>query len=112
CQSSSVLSTCSPASFSLYSSCYHLDLHSFSTRRSSDLAVAHADRQHFLEVDPHLLELALQRYDRGQLARQAAGGDRAAQQPVAGDRKSTRLNSSHQIISYAVFCLNKKRNSQ
>src|SRR5258708_9809649 len=24
------------------------------------------------------------------------------------DRKSTRLNSSHQIISYAVFCLNKK----
>src|SRR5947208_6729775 len=28
-----------------------------------------------------------------------------------GDRKSTRLNSSHQIISYAVFCL-KKKNSQ
>src|SRR5438552_11709614 len=27
------------------------------------------------------------------------------------DRKSTRLNSSHQIISYAVFCL-KKKNSQ
>src|SRR5258708_30902114 len=26
------------------------------------------------------------------------------------DRKSTRLNSSHQIISYAVFCLKKKRN--
>src|SRR5258708_13660012 len=25
-----------------------------------------------------------------------------------GDRKSTRLNSSHQIISYAPFCLNKK----
>src|SRR5258708_15748162 len=31
--------------------------------------------------------------------------------PVAnvGDRKSTRLNSSHQIISYAVFCLKKKK---
>src|SRR5947208_9869366 len=30
---------------------------------------------------------------------------------VAGiDRKSTRLNSSHQIISYAVFCLKKKNN--
>src|SRR5258708_17488855 len=28
-----------------------------------------------------------------------------------GDRKSTRLNSSHQIISYAVFCLKKKINS-
>src|SRR5258708_9850632 len=27
------------------------------------------------------------------------------------DRKSTRLNSSHQIISYAVFCLKKKKNS-
>src|SRR3990170_7023717 len=30
----------------------------------------------------------------------------------AGDRKSTRLNSSHQIISYAVFCLKKKKNTQ
>src|SRR5258708_13493298 len=28
------------------------------------------------------------------------------------DRKSTRLNSSHQIISYAVFCLKKKKNTQ
>src|SRR5690606_42071290 len=28
-----------------------------------------------------------------------------------GDRKSTRLNSSHVKISYAVFCLKKKRNS-
>src|SRR5258708_39784772 len=27
------------------------------------------------------------------------------------DRKSTRLNSSHQIISYAVFCLKKKNNN-
>src|SRR5947208_10390129 len=28
---------------------------------------------------------------------------------VVEDRKSTRLNSSHQIISYAVFCLKKKK---
>src|SRR5438552_14893978 len=28
------------------------------------------------------------------------------------DRKSTRLNSSHQIISYAVFCLKKKNKKQ
>src|SRR5947208_8296117 len=28
------------------------------------------------------------------------------------DRKSTRLNSSHQIISYAVFCLKKKKNER
>src|SRR5438552_18615048 len=35
-------------------------------------------------------------------------GDRA--EPVlVEDRKSTRLNSSHQIISYAVFCLKKKK---
>src|SRR5437764_12437497 len=27
-----------------------------------------------------------------------------------GDRKSTRLNSSHRCISYAVFCLKKKKN--
>src|SRR5438552_19197643 len=34
-----------------------------------------------------------------------------AHDDVAGgaDRKSTRLNSSHQIISYAVFCLKKKK---
>src|SRR5256885_12032228 len=29
--------------------------------------------------------------------------------PISGDRKSTRLNSSHLVISYAVFCLKKKR---
>src|SRR5215211_8293125 len=28
---------------------------------------------------------------------------------VLADRKSTRLNSSHTVISYAVFCLKKKR---
>src|SRR6185436_20756954 len=36
--------------------------------------------------------------------------DRARE--VCGDRKSTRLNSSHQIISYAVFCLKKKKKYQ
>src|SRR5256885_12808532 len=30
---------------------------------------------------------------------------------LAEDRKSTRLNSSHLVISYAVFCLKKKKNS-
>src|SRR3712207_7053350 len=29
---------------------------------------------------------------------------------ITGDRKSTRLNSSHANISYAVFCLKKKKN--
>src|SRR3712207_8330001 len=35
------------------------------------------------------------------------GADRA--RPVGPDRKSTRLNSSHANISYAVFCLKKKK---
>src|SRR5438132_7910984 len=30
----------------------------------------------------------------------------------AGDRKSTRLNSSHTVISYAVFCLKKKKKNK
>src|SRR5690348_17446440 len=46
-----------------------------------------------------------------------AGGPRGAARRVArglpgragGDRKSTRLNSSHPSISYAVFCLKKKK---
>src|SRR5256885_11610541 len=32
-----------------------------------------------------------------------------ARQGICGDRKSTRLNSSHLVISYAVFCLKKKK---
>src|SRR2546430_11880458 len=46
------------------------------------------------------------------LAAQGQLADQAGQGPVvrsaSGDRKSTRLNSSHSQISYAVFCLNKK----
>src|SRR5579864_9601035 len=38
-----------------------------------------------------------------------AAVDRAAA-PAVRDRKSTRLNSSHMSISYAVFCLKKKTN--
>src|SRR5258708_31552768 len=37
---------------------------------------------------------------------------RAAQGGSRSDRKSTRLNSSHQIISYAVFCLKKKKTTR
>src|SRR2546430_12788553 len=38
-----------------------------------------------------------------------AGPDEAARASGTGDRKSTRLNSSHSQISYAVFCLKKKK---
>src|SRR2546426_5417930 len=34
---------------------------------------------------------------------------RSFQEPSELDRKSTRLNSSHLVISYAVFCLKKKK---
>src|SRR3712207_8238725 len=47
---------------------------------------------------------------RGQ--RRRPGGARApALDDASGDRKSTRLNSSHANISYAVFCLKKKKNN-
>src|SRR3712207_8445505 len=38
------------------------------------------------------------------------GGQQVRGQQASGDRKSTRLNSSHANISYAVFCLKKKNN--
>src|SRR3989454_10837243 len=37
------------------------------------------------------------------------GGDQLDCRRAGGDRKSTRLNSSHLVISYAVFCLKKKK---
>src|SRR3712207_8483854 len=46
----------------------------------------------------------LTRYVGAELARQLVQG-----RVVAADRKSTRLNSSHANISYAVFCLKKKK---
>src|SRR2546426_3851547 len=36
---------------------------------------------------------------------------RTPSSPKTTDRKSTRLNSSHLVISYAVFCLKKKKNT-
>src|SRR5690349_23192784 len=40
---------------------------------------------------------------------QIPGADPFIDKPSGGDRKSTRLNSSHVEISYAVFCLKKKK---
>src|SRR5438105_8209441 len=46
-------------------------------------------------------------------ARQLAPAHRPRRrQPALQDRKSTRLNSSHEWISYAVFCLKKKTKKQ
>src|SRR5437867_6975428 len=49
---------------------------------------------------------------RGQRCRRPALSHRGIKNPAKGsigDRKSTRLNSSHRTISYAVFCLKKKK---
>src|SRR2546430_11538047 len=61
------------------------------------------------ERDPHhdAGEARLARAERALAA--AAGARRAARGVRALDRKSTRLNSSHSQISYAVFCLKKKK---
>src|SRR2546422_1256049 len=47
------------------------------------------------------------------ITHQVPPGDvRAGQYILSRDRKSTRLNSSHGYISYAVFCLKKKKHGQ
>src|SRR5258708_23891547 len=59
------------------------------------------------DVDARKIDIFAHPHFRG---RQRTLGVRlVARFPVEGDRKSTRLNSSHQIISYAVFCLKKKK---
>src|SRR2546426_1614431 len=49
---------------------------------------------------------AVRHYFVDEHALRVLGAERASQ---LGDRKSTRLNSSHLVISYAVFCLKKKK---
>src|SRR5699024_12613754 len=93
---------------SFHHSALHLDLLSFPTRRSSDLSrllprreregkalfkvgdLPHGDG---VLVDARLLPVPLDELERREQR----------------DRKSTRLNSSHVSISYAVFCLKKKK---
>src|SRR5688572_32681594 len=77
----------------------------FPTRRSSDLldAPALADVMFPRPGGPDLLD----RTDRVQYAIGALAMGQSADRVL--DRKSTRLNSSHSQISYAVFCLKKKK---
>src|SRR5438445_2915289 len=49
------------------------------------------------------------RAGREERLRVRCGDIRVRHSPSSGDRKSTRLNSSHANISYAVFCLKKKK---
>src|SRR5438132_9929343 len=50
-----------------------------------------------------------QRRGRGHSPDTRAAAGELQVESVHGDRKSTRLNSSHTVISYAVFCLKKKK---
>src|SRR5206468_11820572 len=79
--------------FSIKYSAHPRNLHSFPTRRSSDL-------------ERRTLPAPTE-------CRNGVGAGRQARppaflSPAARDLKSTRLNSSHDQISYAVFCLKKK----
>src|SRR5207249_11490789 len=92
-------------------------LHSFPTRRSSDLPfpwlplprpALKAPLQ--AQTDPLGPELAVLKVELrpGHADQRARSGD-AGDLGTIQDRKSTRLNSSHISISYAVFCLKKKK---
>src|SRR5205807_8437239 len=81
------------------------DLHSFPTRRSSDLRTrqrfrfgANPFRQRPVRPGPYVDAAACL----------GSAPHTLASPSAVQDRKSTRLNSSHLVTSYAVFCLKKK----
>src|SRR5690606_40318694 len=92
----------------------HRDLHSFPTRRSSDLGHGR------LAGNGHANPTAIVHLPGGTPCNRVPPFPSRAPPPCwpcwprrpcrpARDRKSTRLNSSHVKISYAVFCLKKKK---
>src|SRR5207244_12440363 len=100
----------------LYSAALPLNLRSFPTRRSSDLAKSLGAT---LSLNCDMTPPLVGKYYSGSAARSsfvrrserifsAVMGSDITAEKIRSDRKSTRLNSSHQIISYAVFCLKKK----
>src|SRR5207249_12019186 len=106
--------------FYLTCSCHPSVLHSFPTRRSSDLGPIFSARDRRGPADGELpcrcqLDLGDGRRqplrDRSGRVRGSASqrSNQEEKQSQLQDRKSTRLNSSHVSISYAVFCLKKKK---
>src|SRR5688500_19209355 len=99
-------------SFLLSNTPYLLYSLSFPTRRSSDLAIHFADDEKyglaFLDISTG--EFLITEGDReyaDKLLQSFKPAEIIFQRQL--DRKSTRLNSSHLVISYAVFCLKKKK---
>src|SRR5699024_11446525 len=99
---------------------YHLDLHSVPTRRSSDLFISddednskaddesdnEADESDKDETDDNKAEETDKDETDDNKAEETDKDE--SDNEADEDRKSTRLNSSHVSISYAVFCLKKK----
>src|SRR5688500_19562630 len=92
------------------------DLHSFPTRRSSDLdCIAHRSGLNFrfAQLFDELVD-GITQFKERQIRLQAdlqtlrRNSRDLHWVERCQDRKSTRLNSSHLVISYAVFCLKKK----
>src|SRR5438132_9638846 len=88
--------------FFFYSPGAHRDLHSFPTRRSSDLQLRLLAQRNIRDLVEK--KRSAVRNIKTTHAVRLGVGESAFQ-----DRKSTRLNSSHTVISYAVFCLKKKK---
>src|SRR5688500_19205672 len=95
-------------------SCTHQIIYSLPTRRSSDLDLLRDVRRkgidHLRRFSPFLAEAEALLV--GVQGDDVTAGDarkfHGCQPDRSGDRKSTRLNSSHLVSSYAVFCLNKR----
>src|SRR5205085_12524048 len=97
--------------------CHHAPLLSFPTRRSSDLYACFGptpatDRTfdlYWIAVHPDAQRSGAGAALMDDVERQLEARARMIVIETSSDRKSTRLNSSHSQISYAVFCLKKKR---
>src|SRR5699024_12514416 len=105
CSSLSLFFLCTFAFSSFYPfflpcSRHSLHLYSFPTRRSSDLNPIILSASRTLDFSGVVTTIAL------------SAATTAFSKPcsIPADRKSTRLNSSHVSISYAVFCLKQKIN--
>src|SRR5205814_8334803 len=93
--------------FFFYSARHHPELHSFPTRRSSDLAnPRRAQNLNTIDEVPDSSWFTNRAGTRALTTEDIFNGPDTSAGP---DRKSTRLNSSHLGISYAVFCLKKKK---
>src|SRR5207245_9778602 len=109
-------STPFPVTFFFYCSVLLRVPHSFPTRRSSDLATARTEEA---EIDRTAALAVLIARAASRLPMEpvrlvpvepvTAEWRTHVQEDPFTDRKSTRLNSSHGSISYAVFCLKKKK---